>query len=143
MDNNKIYVISQPCVIYTLRKHPRIDNVSDSYLWHYRLGHINENRMNRLIWKKFFQDNDCESLPTCESYLLGKMTKPSFIEKDERASDVLGLDILMYVDSWVQVSEESTTILLRSQMTYLDIYTSTWWNISSNCLKCSNGSVMR
>ena len=35
--------------------------------------------------------DDCESLPTCESYLLGKMTKSSFKRKGERASDVLGL----------------------------------------------------
>ena len=35
--------------------------------------------------------DDCESLPTCESCLLGKMTKSPFKKKDEKASDVLGL----------------------------------------------------
>ena len=32
-----------------------------------------------------------ESLETCESYLLGKMTKAPFVEHGERASDLLGL----------------------------------------------------
>ena len=35
--------------------------------------------------------SDCESLPTCESCLLGKMTKSPFTGKDERASELLGL----------------------------------------------------
>ena len=34
---------------------------------------------------------DCESIKTCESCLLGKMTKLPFIEKCERAKEILGL----------------------------------------------------
>ena len=34
---------------------------------------------------------DYESLPTCESCLLGKMTKSPFTEKSERATELLGL----------------------------------------------------
>ena len=44
-----------------------------------------------LAKEKIFDINDCESLPTCESYLLEKMIKSSFTEKDGRASDALGL----------------------------------------------------
>ena len=77
--------------MYTPRKYPRIDDVSDGYLWHYRISHINRNRMNLLIRERILKDNDCELLPTCESCLLEKMIKPPFTEKDERASDVLGL----------------------------------------------------
>ena len=69
--------------MYTLNKCPRIDDVTIAYLWHYRLGHINKNRMNRLTQEEIFEVSDCESLPTCEFYLLGKMTKLSFIEKDK------------------------------------------------------------
>ena len=47
--------------------------------------------MNMLIWEGILKDNDCESLPTCESCLVGKMTKLSFTEKGEWANDVLGL----------------------------------------------------
>ena len=47
-----IYIISQPVsVMYTPSKCSKINNFSESYLWHYRLGHINKNRMDRLIKK--------------------------------------------------------------------------------------------
>ena len=52
-----------------------IPNISDTYLWHCRLGHMNKNRIDRLIKEAILKINDCESLPTCESYLLGKMAK--------------------------------------------------------------------
>ena len=69
----------------------KIDNVSESYLWHCRLGHVNKNRIDRLIKECVLEINIYESLPTCESCVLDKMTKSPFKEKDERASDVLGL----------------------------------------------------
>ena len=72
-------------------KRPRIDNVSEVYLWHCRLGHINKNRINRLAQERILEVSDCESLPTCESCLLGKMTKSPFTGKGERASELLGL----------------------------------------------------
>ena len=76
-------------MVQTSGKWPRIDNVSEVYLWHNRLGHINKNRINRL--EEILEVGDYESLSTCESYLLRKMTKSSFTEKDERASELLGL----------------------------------------------------
>ena len=44
-----------------------------------------------LIKERVLKIDDYESLPTCESCLLGKMTKSPFKRKSERASDVLGL----------------------------------------------------
>ena len=35
--------------------------------------------------------NDCESLSTCQSYFLSKMTKSPLAEKNERANDILSL----------------------------------------------------
>ena len=79
-------------VMYTSStKHSRLDNVSNNYLWHCRLGHINQNRVNKLVKEDNLDVDDCESLPTCESYLLGKMTKLSFTEKGERAKELLDL----------------------------------------------------
>ena len=78
-------------MVQTSGKHPRIDNVSEVYLWHCRLGHINKNRINRLAQEGILEVGDCESLPTCESCLLGKMTKSPFTGKGERASELLGL----------------------------------------------------
>ena len=47
--------------------------------------------MNRLAQEGILDKDNYESLPTCESCSLEKMTMSSFTEKDERASDVLGL----------------------------------------------------
>ena len=62
-----------------------------SYLWHYRLGHINKNRINRLTQEGILKVSDCESLPTYEFCFLGKMTKSPFTEKGERATEHLDL----------------------------------------------------
>ena len=78
-------------VMYTLNKYLNLDNVTDAYLWHCRLGHINKSRINKLAQEGILNINDCESLPTCESCLPEKITKSSFTEKDERTSEVLGL----------------------------------------------------
>ena len=75
-------------VIYTSRKYFRLDNIFDIYLWHCRLGHINKNRINRLTQEEILKVGDCESLSTCESCILNKMTKSPFIEKDERATEL-------------------------------------------------------
>ena len=77
--------------MYMSNKCPKIVDVMDASLWRCRLIHIKKNRMNRLAQEGILDDNDYESLPTYESCLLGKMTKSSFTEKDEQASDVLGL----------------------------------------------------
>ena len=90
---NGIYLLSQPVTVMSTSscKRPRIDNVNEAYLWHCRLGHINKNRINKLIEEGLLSVSDCESLSTCESCLIRKMTKSPFKEKDERASDILGL----------------------------------------------------
>ena len=64
--NNRIYLLSQPVnMVQTSDKYLRIDNVSEIYLWHYRLGNINKNRINRLAQEGIFEVGDCESLSTC------------------------------------------------------------------------------
>ena len=89
--NNDIYVVSRPNVMYISNKLPRIDDVMNAYLWHYRLGHINKNKINRLAQEGILDKYDYESLPICVSCLLKKMTKLPFTRKGERAGDVLGL----------------------------------------------------
>ena len=42
MDNWIMGLMSQPVnVVYTFKKCPRVEDVSDIFLWHCRLGHIN------------------------------------------------------------------------------------------------------
>ena len=89
--NNRIYIVSRSNVMYMSNKYLTIVDVMNAYLWHCRLAHIHKNRMNRLAQEELFYKDNYESLPTCESCLLEKMTKLPFIEKGERASDVLGM----------------------------------------------------
>ena len=69
--------------MFTSNKYLRIDNFSDSYFWYCRLGHVNKNRIDRLIREGVLEINDYESLRICESYILGKMTKSLFKKKGE------------------------------------------------------------
>ena len=75
-------------------KRPR-DSLNDRYLWHLRLGHIAEDRVNKL--KKFglLSLLTFESYPVCESCLQGKMTKLPFMGHGERTTDLLAL---VYID---------------------------------------------
>ena len=77
-------------IMYTQNKHPKLNNVTNAYLWYCRLDHINKNRINKLAQESILNINDCESSPICEFYLLRKMIKSPFTEKDKRVNDVLG-----------------------------------------------------
>ena len=90
--NNDIKVLSRSVsVVYTSSKHPRMDDVSDLYLWHWRLSHINQNMINKVRGESLLEVNDFDSLSTCESCLFGKMTKSSFTEKCGWVSKLLSL----------------------------------------------------
>ena len=54
------------------------ENMNVTYLWHYRLGHISESKINKLYKEEFVDPYDYESLKICESCLMGKMTKTPF-----------------------------------------------------------------
>jgi len=72
-------------------KRPRLNELSPTYMWHCRLGHISENRMKRLHSDGLLTSFDFESYETCEACLLGKMTKTPFTGFPERAADLLEL----------------------------------------------------
>ncbi len=79
--------------IYNINTHKKSkpNEISKTYLWHCRLGHINEKRISKLHKDGLLESFDLESYDTCESCLLGKMTKTPFTGHSERASDLLGL----------------------------------------------------
>ena len=57
----------------------KVNNDSATYLWHCRLGHIGVKRMKKLHTDGILESLDFESLETCKSYHMGKMTeKPRF-----------------------------------------------------------------
>ena len=64
------------------RKFP---STNDAYLWHLHLGHINPNRIQRLIKDGLLEPLDFDGFLVCESCLEGKMTKRSFNAKGRRA----------------------------------------------------------
>jgi hypothetical protein len=59
-------------------KRPRPNDLSPTYMWHCRLGHISENHMKKLHSDGLLTLFDIESYETCEACLLGKMTKAPF-----------------------------------------------------------------
>jgi hypothetical protein len=61
------------------------------YLWHCRLGHIGKKCIERLNKDGLLDSFYYESIETCESCLLGQMTKAPFIGQSEKASELLGL----------------------------------------------------
>ncbi|WRX12996.1 Integrase [Theobroma cacao] len=72
-------------------KKAKKDDLKLSYIWHCRLGHINETRLTKLHKQGYIDPFNYESYGTCECCLLGKMTKSPFTKKSERAGVLLGL----------------------------------------------------
>ena len=67
------------------------NNLNKSLLWHSRLGHINETILTKLHKDGYFKPFKYKTYGTCESCLLGKMTKLIFKGKEQRAADILEL----------------------------------------------------
>ena len=64
------------------RKFP---STSDAYLWHLHLGHINSNKIQRLIKDGLLEPMDFDEFLICKSCLEGKMTKQPFNAKGRKA----------------------------------------------------------
>ena len=67
----------------------KVDNDHAIYLWHCRLGHIGVKRMKKLHADGLLESLYYESFYTCETCLMGKMTKTPFSGTMERATDLL------------------------------------------------------
>ena len=63
-------------------------NISSNqfYFWYLRLGHINQNMIQRMIKDRLLSPLENESLPLCESCLEEKRTKMPFSAKGVRAT---------------------------------------------------------
>src|SRR3954471_19207926 len=59
-------------------KRLRPNDLSPTYLWHCRLAHMSEKRMNNIHGDGLLTSFDFESYKTCQACLLGKMTKSPF-----------------------------------------------------------------
>jgi hypothetical protein len=72
-------------------KRSQLNDLNPTFIWHCRLGHINEKRIEILHKDDLLSSFYFESFNMCESCLLGKMTKAPFTSQNERVSDLLGL----------------------------------------------------
>lgn len=90
--NNGLYVLDLVMTIYNINtKRMKPNELNPIYLWHYRLGHVNEKHVSKLHKEGLLDSFDYELYETCKCCLLGKVTKSPFTGKGERASDLLAL----------------------------------------------------
>jgi transposase InsO family protein len=73
------------------KKKRKFSHESTTLMWHCRLGHINEKRIKRLQNVGLLDQFVFEPIDTCESCLMGKMTKAPFTNKGTRANGLLDL----------------------------------------------------
>ena len=66
------------------------DKINQKYLWHHRLSHIGEDRINKIKNDGIF-DSFSELYPACESCLQEKIAKLSFVRHEERTTEILNL----------------------------------------------------
>ena len=59
--------------------------VNEAYLWHCRLGHVGDGRLQKLHKDAYLGAFDYESFVTCESCIMGKLPKSPFSGIGERA----------------------------------------------------------
>ena len=71
-------------------KHKRSD-ITDTELWHMRLGHIGVRRLTQLVKNGLIENLTVTPYLTCESCIQGKMTKAPFTGVGHRATDLLEL----------------------------------------------------
>ena len=67
------------------------DEVNQKYLWHLRLSHIGEDRINRLEKIELLDPLTFELYPICELCFQEKMIKLSFIGHRERTTEIFAL----------------------------------------------------
>ena len=72
-------------------KRKKISPVNQTHLWHLRLGHINLERIRRMVTGGLISPLDVTALPVCEPCLKGKKTMRAFKAKGYRAKEVLNL----------------------------------------------------
>jgi len=80
---NGIYILDLSNKVYHIEdKKLKTGDPNLSYLRHYRSGHANENRIKRLVSNGVLSPFDYDdSFGTCESCLMGKMTRAPFTGK--------------------------------------------------------------
>ena len=90
LNNSELFKVEHP----KSNKRKKVSHSVNTYLWHLRLGHINLDRINRLVKDGPLRKQNIGTLPICESCLEGKMTKRPFscpLAKGNRSKEPLQL----------------------------------------------------
>ena len=87
LNNSELFKVEHP----KSNKRQKVSHSDNTYLWHPRLGHINLDRINRLVKDGPLRELNFGTFPVCESCLEGKMTKRPFSAKGERSKEPLQL----------------------------------------------------
>ena len=85
LNNSKLFKVEHP----KSNKSQKVSHTDNTYFWHLRLGHINLDRINRLVKDVPSRKLNVGTLSVCESCLKGKMTKRPFSAKGERSKEPL------------------------------------------------------
>ena len=93
----------------TNHKRKEISPVNQTHLWHFRLGHINLERIHRMVTGGLISPLDVTALPVCEPYLEEKMTMRPFKAIGYRAKEVLNLVHTDLCGLCLPVQEEGTS----------------------------------
>ena len=87
LNNSELFKVEHP----KSNKRQKVSHSDNMYLWHLRLGHVNLDRINRLVKDGPLRKLNAGTLPVCESFLEGKMTKRPLSAKGERSKEPLQL----------------------------------------------------
>ena len=87
LNNSELFKVEHP----KSNKRQKVSHSDNMYLWHLRLGHINLDRISRLVKDGPLRKLNVDTLPVCESCLEGKMTKRPFSAKGEISKEPLQL----------------------------------------------------
>ncbi|GKB51803.1 zinc finger, CCHC-type containing protein [Tanacetum coccineum] len=66
-------------------------NLDSALLWHYRLGHINKKRIEKLQHNRLLDSTDIKSYEKCVACMSGKMARKPYSHQVEKVKDLLGL----------------------------------------------------
>nr|GEU94104.1 hypothetical protein [Tanacetum cinerariifolium] len=66
-------------------------NLDSALLWHYRLGHINKKRIEKLQHDALLDSTDIKSFEKCVACVSGKMARKPYSHQVEMAKDLLGM----------------------------------------------------
>ena len=90
-DKYKLYNFELDRNSYVKSLKRKFPSTNEAYLWHLHLGHINSNRIQRLIKDGLLEPMDFDGFLVCELCLEAKMTKQPFNAKGRRAQELLEL----------------------------------------------------